>query len=55
MNEFCEKQAVKPLAVYVYGQYAENRHTLMIYAEGELFAKTDISVAKNQARIKSLR
>lgn len=26
MNEFCEKQAVKPLAVYVYGQYAENRH-----------------------------
>lgn len=54
MNEFCEKQAVKPLAVYVYGQYAETV-TLMIYAEGELFAKTDISVAKNQARIKSLR
>lgn len=27
MNEFCKKQAVKPLAVYVYGQYdAENRH-----------------------------
>ena len=26
MNEFCEKQAVKPLAVYVYGHYAENRH-----------------------------
>mgnify|MGYP006982565686 FL=1 len=26
MNEFCIKQAVKPLAVYVYGQYAENRH-----------------------------
>ena len=29
--------------------------TLMIHAEGELFAKTDISAAKNQARIKSLR
>ncbi len=29
--------------------------TLMIYAEGELFAKTDISAAKNQVRIKSLR
>lgn len=26
MNEFCEKQAVKPLAMYVYGQYAEKRH-----------------------------
>lgn len=26
MNEFCKKQAVKPLAVYVYGQYAENLH-----------------------------
>ena len=26
MKEFCIKQAVKPLAVYVYGQYAENRH-----------------------------
>lgn len=26
MNEFCKKQAVKPLAVYVYGQHAENRH-----------------------------
>ena len=27
MNEFCKKQAAKPLAVYVYyGQYAENRH-----------------------------
>lgn len=26
MNEFCKKQAVKALAVYVYGQYAENRH-----------------------------
>lgn len=26
MNEFCEKQVAKPLAVYVYGQYAENRH-----------------------------
>ena len=24
MNVLCE--AVKPLAVYVYGQYAENRH-----------------------------
>ncbi len=29
--------------------------TLMIYAEGELFAKTDISAVENQARIKSLR
>jgi hypothetical protein len=29
--------------------------TLMIYAEDELFAKTDISAAKNQVRIKSLR
>ena len=29
--------------------------TLMIYAEGELFAKTDISAAKKQVRIKSLR
>ncbi len=29
--------------------------TLMIYAEGELFAKTDIPAAKNQVRIKSLR
>lgn len=26
MNEFCKKQAVKPLAVYVYGQYAEKYH-----------------------------
>lgn len=26
MNEFCEKHAVKPLAMYVYGQYAEKRH-----------------------------
>lgn len=26
MNEFCKKQAAKPLAEYVYGQYAENRH-----------------------------
>ena len=26
MHEFCKKQAVNPLAVYVYGQYAENRH-----------------------------
>lgn len=26
MNEFCKKQAAKPLTVYVYGQYAENRH-----------------------------
>lgn len=26
MNEFREKHAVKPLAVYVYGQYAEKRH-----------------------------
>lgn len=26
MNEFCKKQVAKPLAVYVYGQYAENRH-----------------------------
>lgn len=26
MNEFCGKQTVKPLAVYVYGQYAEKRH-----------------------------
>lgn len=26
MNEFCEKQTMKPLAVYVYGQYTENRH-----------------------------
>lgn len=26
MNKFCIKQAVKPLAVYVYGQYTENRH-----------------------------
>ena len=23
---FAKKHAVKPLAVYVYGQYAENRH-----------------------------
>jgi hypothetical protein len=29
--------------------------TLMIYAEGELFAKTDISAVENQAHIKSLR
>jgi len=29
--------------------------TLMIYAEGALFAKTDISAAKNQVLIKSLR
>lgn len=54
MKVLCEKQAAKPLAVYVYGQYAENV-TLMIYAEGELFAKTDISAAKNQIHIKSLR
>lgn len=26
MNEFCIKHAVKPLAVYVYGQYAEKCH-----------------------------
>lgn len=26
MNEFCEKHAVKPLAVYVYGQYAGKCH-----------------------------
>lgn len=26
MNVLCKKQAAKPLAVYVYGQYAENRH-----------------------------
>lgn len=26
MNEFCIKQAAKPLAVYVYRQYAEKRH-----------------------------
>lgn len=26
MNEFCIKHAVKLLAVYVYGQYAEKRH-----------------------------
>ncbi len=26
MKVLCEKQAVKPLAVYDYGQYAENRH-----------------------------
>lgn len=26
MKILCEKQAAKPLAVYVYGQYAENRH-----------------------------
>lgn len=26
MNEFFEKQPVKPLAVYVYGHYAEKRH-----------------------------
>lgn len=26
MNEFCEKHAVKPLAVYVYGQYSEKCH-----------------------------
>lgn len=26
MNEFCIKHAVKPLAMYVYGQYAEKRH-----------------------------
>lgn len=26
MKVLCEKQAAKPLAVYVYGQYAENRH-----------------------------
>lgn len=26
MKILCEKQVVKPLAVYVYGQYAENRH-----------------------------
>lgn len=26
MNEFCIKQDAKPLAVYVYGQYAESRH-----------------------------
>lgn len=26
MNKFCIKQPVKPLAVYVYGQYAEKRH-----------------------------
>lgn len=54
MKVLCEKQAAKPLAVYVYGQYAENR-PLMICAEGELFAKTDISAVKNQALIKSLR
>lgn len=26
MNEFYKKHAVKPLAVYVYGQYAEKCH-----------------------------
>lgn len=26
MKILCKKQAAKPLAVYVYGQYAENRH-----------------------------
>lgn len=26
MKVLCKKQTVKPLAVYVYGQYAENRH-----------------------------
>lgn len=26
MNEFCKKQAAKPLTVYVYGQYAVNSH-----------------------------
>ena len=26
MKVLCEKQAANPLAVYVYGQYAENRH-----------------------------
>lgn len=26
MKVLCKKQAAKPLAVYVYGQYAENRH-----------------------------
>lgn len=26
MKVLCEKQAAKPLEVYVYGQYAENRH-----------------------------
>lgn len=26
MKVLCEKQAAKPLAVCVYGQYAENRH-----------------------------
>lgn len=26
MKVLCEKQAAKPLAVYVYGQYAEKRH-----------------------------
>ena len=31
MNEFCEKQPVKPLAVYVYGQYAKKRHVDNLY------------------------
>lgn len=26
MKVLCKKQVAKPLAVYVYGQYAENRH-----------------------------
>lgn len=26
MNEFCIKHAAKPLAVYVYGHYAEKCH-----------------------------
>lgn len=31
MNEFCEKHAVKPLAMYVYGQYAKKRHVDDLY------------------------
>ena len=31
MNEFCKKHAVKPLAVYVYGQYAKKRHADDLY------------------------